>query len=902
MRSHQAVCIQGGETMSGEAEPGASMADASTQGTAAARAALAVPPLPSKAEDQRGLLGLRNMGNTCYLNSAVQCLSQTASLLQSLQRDADRAQLGAVSRAFLATIRSLWSASTLEPAVPGQLKACISAASASNEIFAGSSQQDAQEFLQALLEALDRDLTDSQEAEGPSLVSEILEGQLCSEVRCSGCQGVNQTCDSFWSLPLPLPPTGRASLASVLATFCREEALEEADNWRCESCTSHSAERRFMLRRLPNVLQLHLKRFQWKAPQEPTLPVTERAAGAAGTAGQGQSPTPEPPVKVAKASEPVARAEHAEDEQTEAAAAVTSTADLADMTPLQRTARLSWEQQQKLYGLLLRVLERIRDSPDDAKLRSISATAKSLRSDVLEVDGGPELLQWAGFQPVGDRFQADAAALGTELAASRHAELQAHALQERDANFRRERDARIEAERQRRLPTGDTGPPLRRWGGRLPSFGRGARSFADCGLQCSKISTRVELQADPDNPRGLKPLDVSCMLEEGAKQNGTTYELYAVVQHLGATPFSGHYVAYCWHPPSCSWWCFDDSSVRRVDASRIGDEALNDGAYVLFLEKSKTHEEATAVSKDTRPVRAEQLRPVPSASCPSCALAKTLDEGGGASAIVGGAHFPTVLRPRSSGRDFSVLATAFDMTVGDQLISEGRWMQPEVDLLKAFLPVGGVAVDAGANIGGFALPLSKHVGPDGQVHAFEPFRNIFQVLTANCAINGLLSCFTYHNALGNATEQRRRPMPGLGAVGNPSKSFVVDEIASELLVHHDSLGRSETVSVVRLDDKLKLDRLDVMKIDVESGEYDMLLGAGATIRAHQPLIYVEDSESDKPPPTRVMRLLSDLHSYWCADPKEFGLQLMTSTLCVPQRMVGEIRDRIRKIRWTGPPR
>lgn len=574
-----------GETLFAEAEPSA--VDASTQDTEAARG-LAVPPLPSKAEDQRGLLGLRNMGNTCYLNSAVQCLSQTASLLQSLQRDADRAQLGAVSRAFLATVRSLWSASTAEPAVPGQLKACISASSASNEIFAGSSQQDAQEFLQALLEALDRDLTDSQEAAGPSLVSEILEGQLCSEVRCSGCQGVNQTCDSFWSLPLPLPPTGRASLASVLETFCREEALEEADNWRCESCTSHSAERRFMLRRLPNVLQLHLKRFQWKAPQEPR-PVTETAAG------QGQNPTPEPPVKVAKASEPVARVEHAEDEQTEAAAAVPNTADLADMTPLQRTARLSWEQQEKLYGLLLRVLERIRDSPCDAKLRSISATAKSLRSDVLEVDGGQELLQWAGFQPVGDRFQADAAALGPELVASRHAELQAHALQERDANFRRERDARIEAERQRRLPTGDTGPPLRRWGGRLPSFGRGARSFADCGLQCSKISTRVELEADPDNPRGLKPLDVSCMLEEGAKQNDTTYELYAVVQHLGATPFSGHYVAYCWHPPSRSWWCFDDSSVRRVDASRIGDEALNDGAYVLFLEKSKMHGEATAL-------------------------------------------------------------------------------------------------------------------------------------------------------------------------------------------------------------------------------------------------------------------------------------------------------------------
>ena len=35
------------------------------------------------------------------------------------------------------------------------------------------------------------------------------------------------------------------------------------------------------------------------------------------------------------------------------------------------------------------------------------------------------------------------------------------------------------------------------------------------------------------------------------------------------------------------------------------------------------------------------------------------------------------------------------------------------------------------------------------------------------AINGLLSCFTYHNALGNKAETRLRRMPGLSAVGNP---------------------------------------------------------------------------------------------------------------------------------------
>ena len=42
----------------------------------------------------------------------------------------------------------------------------------------------------------------------------------------------------------------------------------------------------------------------------------------------------------------------------------------------------------RLYGLLLRILERIRESPSDPKLRSISASAKSLRADVLEVPSG----------------------------------------------------------------------------------------------------------------------------------------------------------------------------------------------------------------------------------------------------------------------------------------------------------------------------------------------------------------------------------------------------------------------------------------------------------------------------------------------------------------------------------
>lgn len=268
--------------------------------------------------------------------------------------------------------------------------------------------------------------------------------------------------------------------------------------------------------------------------------------------------------------------------------------------------------------------------------------------------------------------------------------------------------------------------------------------------------------------------------------------------------------------------------------------------------------------------------------------------------MVGGLHYPTLMRPRSAGRDFTLLASAFDMTVGYQLLSDGRWMPQETRLLEGFLPIGGVAVDAGANIGGFALPLSKHVGPDGQVHAFEPFRNIYQILTANCALNGLISCYTYHNALGSKPEKRERRSPGLNAVGNPSKSFVVDQIASELLVHHDGQGRTEIVEVVRLDDKLSLSRLDVIKIDVESGEVEMLLGASKTIDQHKPVIYVEDSEADLAAlrePTRVMRLLDERHGYTCLNLAEMGLNTMTSLFCAPRERLPEVRYKLGEIDW-----
>merc|ERR1711874_258866 len=109
--------------------------------------------------------------------------------------------------------------------------------------------------------------------------------------------------------------------------------------------------------------------------------------------------------------------------------------------------------------------------------------------------------------------------------------------------------------------------------------------------------------------------------------------------------------------------------------------------------------------------------------------------------------------------------------------------------------------------------------------------------------------------------------------------FVADQVASQMHIHYDKTHR-ETVEVMALDE-LALSRLDLIKIDVESMEFEMLKGAEQTLRRHRPIIYVEDSEAEGPPghQTRVVKLLTQEHKYECNDLASSGLPGMTSLLC-----------------------
>lgn len=183
-----------------------------------------------------GSVGLSNLGNTCYMNSALQCLSNTQLLaeyflsgmyLDDINRTSTLGLQGKLAEVFGKLAEDMWC-SKQKSISPRNFKKTIGKF---NEAFRGSDQQDSQELLAFLLSGLSEDLnriTDKPYVDQPdsdgrydadladewwrnhlrrevSIIVALFTGQYKSLLTCSVCGFKSARFEPFTFLQVPLP-------------------------------------------------------------------------------------------------------------------------------------------------------------------------------------------------------------------------------------------------------------------------------------------------------------------------------------------------------------------------------------------------------------------------------------------------------------------------------------------------------------------------------------------------------------------------------------------------------------------------------------------------------------------------------------------------------------------------
>ncbi|MEM6393302.1 MAG: FkbM family methyltransferase [Planctomycetota bacterium] len=160
-------------------------------------------------------------------------------------------------------------------------------------------------------------------------------------------------------------------------------------------------------------------------------------------------------------------------------------------------------------------------------------------------------------------------------------------------------------------------------------------------------------------------------------------------------------------------------------------------------------------------------------------------------------------------------------------------------VIRRYVQPGDTAWDLGAERGWFALLMASRVGPMGRVDAFEPFPVSAQRLQRNANLNGMHWLHTHEAAAGRSHTTGHFEPPSPDAADH--EAFLDHCSGVGYLANAPADHRLE-VPVLPLDehaDAINLKRLDFVKLDIEGGEPDALLGMTQTLKRHKPMLAVE---------------------------------------------------------------
>jgi FkbM family methyltransferase len=194
--------------------------------------------------------------------------------------------------------------------------------------------------------------------------------------------------------------------------------------------------------------------------------------------------------------------------------------------------------------------------------------------------------------------------------------------------------------------------------------------------------------------------------------------------------------------------------------------------------------------------------------------------------------------------------------VSDSLFA-GTFEPRERALFAGLVQPGMTVLDVGAHAGLYSLIASKRVGPLGRVIAFEPSPRERERLAAHVRLNKAANVVVEPVALGEEDGE--------------ADLFVVDAEetgCNSLLPGEVGPGHAVRVPLRSLDGyaiRAGLERVDVIKMDVEGAELSVLRGARALIARTRPVVLCEIEEARTRPWGYNGRAIVDLLNDWKYD-------------------------------------
>jgi FkbM family methyltransferase len=163
----------------------------------------------------------------------------------------------------------------------------------------------------------------------------------------------------------------------------------------------------------------------------------------------------------------------------------------------------------------------------------------------------------------------------------------------------------------------------------------------------------------------------------------------------------------------------------------------------------------------------------------------------------------------------------FKSVLSLNLFADRDYINDDFKYLDKYLNLGDTFIDIGANIGTWSTYASKLVGTKGKVLCFEPHPLMFKYLTGNIAVNDFKNILSFNVGCSDKDEELyfSNNYDTMNHITlNPENSIIVPVKELDNYTNH-------------------LERIDLLKIDVEGFELSVFKGATKSLQKTKKIIF-----------------------------------------------------------------